>query len=356
MNTEIISGLIKNINRNLIEDIKIMEICGTHTNQIAKLGLKSLLSDRIHLISGPGCPVCVTEEEYIDYAIILLRNYPVTIVTFGDLMRVKGSKESLLDMKSSGFDVIIIHSPLDIINLAKRNITKKYVLLSVGFETTAPIIALTIKKTAEQGLNNIYFLTSLKLMSPVLHHILMDKSNKIDGFICPGHVATIKGSNYFKFISDIYKKPAVITGFEALDIISSIHFLVENIKCDESNFDNYYKRCVSDDGNIVAKMQIATVFDCSDGMWRGIGRLEKSSLVINKEYEFLDARKVFKNDLKVNSFKKTKCQCSDILLGVKSPTECILFGKFCTPVSPQGPCMISIEGTCAIAYKFMEDI
>lgn len=356
MNTEIMSKLIIDINQNVNENIKIMEICGTHTNQIARFGLKSLLSDRIQLISGPGCPVCVTDEEYIDSAIYILKNNPVTIVTFGDLMRVRGSEESLLDLKGYGYEVLIIHSPLDIISLAKQNPNKKYVLLSVGFETTAPIIALTIKKTVEQGINNLFFLTSLKLMNPILHHILKERSSKIDGFICPGHVASIKGSSYFKFISDLYKKPAVITGFEALDIITSIHFLVKNIKSHQFNFENYYKRCVSEDGNMMAIKQIDDVFLRGDGIWRGIGRLENSSFFIKREYEFLDASKVFKIDLKTKNYKKSKCQCSDILLGIKKPTECILFGKSCTPNLPQGPCMVSIEGSCAIAYKFMEDV
>ena len=350
MNTEIISKLIKDMNRKAKNTIRIMEVCGTHTHQIAKLGLKSLLSEQIQLISGPGCPICVTNEDFIDAAISLLRNNSVTIATFGDLMRVSGSEENLLDMKSLGYHILVIHSPLEIIKLSEQNKEQIFVLLAVGFETTAPVIALTIKTVAERGINNLFFLTSLKLMSPILHYILDQKSNKIDGFICPGHVASIKGSNYFRFI---YQKPAVVAGFEALDIVSGIHFLVKEITARENRFENLYKRCVSENGNNIANLLMEDVFDSDDEIWRGIGRVENSSLIINRKYDFLDARKVYNIDLEIKYRKKTNCQCSDILLGNKKPTECKLFSNICNPKTPHGPCMVSAEGACSIVYKFM---
>jgi len=229
MEKKIIQQLIKEINSMATQEIKIMEVCGTHTQMISKLGIRSVLSSKIKLLSGPGCPVCVTDEKYIDTAIEMLNQYDVTIATFGDLLKVKGTKNCLLDEKSKGKNVRVIHSPLDLIEMAEDNKNRKIIFLGVGFETTAPIIALTIKIAFEKRLNNLFFLTSIKLMSPILHYILKQPDNQIKGLICPGHVASIKGANYFEFIVDDYNISAATCGFEALDILGGIHYLVKQI-------------------------------------------------------------------------------------------------------------------------------
>ncbi|WP_053957703.1 hydrogenase formation protein HypD [Inediibacterium massiliense] len=356
MDKKLIKYLVNEINKMAQKEIKIMEVCGTHTQMISKLGIRSLLSPRIKLLSGPGCPVCVTDEKYIDTAIEMLNNYDVTIATFGDLLRVKGTKNCLLDEKSKGKNVMIIHSPLDLIEMAKDHKEKEIIFLGVGFETTAPIIALAIKTAFEKSIDNLFFLTSIKLMPPILHHILKQPKSQIQGLICPGHVASIKGASYFKFIVDDYNVPATVCGFEALDILGCIYYLVKQISNNEKrHFENLYKRCVKHQGNPVANGLLEEVFQVSHGQWRGIGEVENSFLTIQKKYEDLDAEKNF--IVKIKSQKHiTKCVCSDILLGNKTPRECELFHRGCNPLTPHGPCMVSTEGACAIAYRYREEV
>lgn len=356
MDKDLLTHLINEVNSMATEEIKIMEVCGTHTQMIAKLGLRTLLSPKIKLLSGPGCPVCVTEEKYIDCVIEILNKYNVTVATFGDLMRVRGGKESLLEEKGKGKDVRIIYSPLDLIEMAEKNRGKQIVFLGVGFETTAPIIALAIKTASEKGIDNLYFLTSIKLMAPILHYILKEKNHQIHGFICPGHVATIKGSGYFKFINKEYHIPAAVCGFEAIDIVAGIYYLVKQItQEEEESFKNLYERCVSPQGNRTANLLIDEVFNIADGEWRGIGNIENSSLQMNEKYARFDARKAFvveNQQVKVSM----GCDCKDILLGKKTPRECKLFKDRCNPMDPLGPCMVSTEGACAIAYRYGEEI
>lgn len=354
MNKNLIQQLIKEINIMANDEIKIMEVCGTHTQMISKLGIRSVLSPKIKLLSGPGCPVCVTEEKYIDTAIEMLNNYDITIATFGDLLRVNGTKSCLLDEKSKGNKVIVIHSPLDLIEIAEDNKKRNIIFLGVGFETTAPIIALTIKTAFEKKIDNLFFLTSIKLMNPILHYILQQPKSQVQGLICPGHVASIKGADYFEFIVEDYNIPAAVCGFEALDILGGIYYLTKQISKNEKiNFKNLYKRCVKSDGNPTANQLMKEVFQISNGEWRGIGKVENSFLTINKKYENLDAEKKFR--VKIESQKYiTKCECSDIFLGNKTPKECNLFARVCNPLSPQGPCMVSTEGACAIAYRYRE--
>ncbi len=356
MDNKLIQQLIKEINLMASKEIRIMEVCGTHTHMISKLGIRSVLSPNIKLLSGPGCPVCVTDERYIDTAIEMLNNYDVTIATFGDLLKVKGTKNCLLDEKSKGKNVKVIYSPLDIIKMAEDNKERKIIFLGVGFETTAPIIALAIRTLFEKGLNNLFFLTSLKLMSPILHYILKQPESQIQGLICPGHVASIKGANYFKFIAEDYNIPAAICGFEALDILVGIHYLVKQISSNENrSFENFYKRCVKTQGNLIANQLMEEVFQVSHGEWRGIGNVENSFLTIKKKYATFDAEKNF--EVKIESQTNiTKCACSDILLGNKTPSECQLFERICNPISPYGPCMVSTEGACAIAYRYREEV
>lgn len=356
MDKQIVNTLIRDINRMADRDIKIMEVCGTHTQMISKLGLRTLLSPKIKLLSGPGCPVCVTEEGYIDSAIIILRDHSPIMATFGDLMRVKGSEGCLLDEKAKGKDIRVVYSPMDLIESAESNRDRKFVFLGVGFETTAPVIALAIKTAAERDIKNLYFLTSIKLMQPILHYILKQPESQIQGLICPGHVAAVKGADYFNFLGKEYGIPAAVCGFEALDIVGGIHYLVENITQDKKGtFENLYKRCVRPEGNVKAKELMEEVFEISNGVWRGIGSVENSSLIIRGEYSYLDAARVFEVN---NEFKKAQgaCECREILLGNKAPGECRLFSRVCKPLNPVGPCMVSTEGACAIAYRYREEV
>lgn len=359
MNMALEKHLINEINSLVTEDIKIMEVCGTHTQKIAQMGLKSVISSKVKLLSGPGCPVCVTEESYIDRAITILNTYDVVIVTFGDLMRVRGRKGCLLDEKAKGKDVRVICSPMVLIEMADTNRKKKFIFLGVGFETTAPIIALAIKTAAEKGIKNLYFLTSIKLMPPILHYIFKQSNHEINGLICPGHVATVKGSNYFNFIRTDYRIPAAVCGFDARDILIGIHYLVENIVQNERQaYENLYKRCVRASGNPIANRFIDEVFQTSNGEWRGIGRVQNSALTINEKYAVFNALEVYSIESELNEIESKEtllsCGCKDILLGNKAPRECKLFGQICSPVNPYGPCMVSSEGSCAIAYRYRE--
>lgn len=351
LNKEIIKKLIDNINKEVNSKIKIMEICGTHTHAIAKLGIKSLIDPNIELISGPGCPVCVSDESYIDGCIELLNNHNVIIATFGDMIRVKGTQASLWDKKSEGKRVEIIYSPEDVLVLAKENKDYNIVFACVGFETTAPLIGCIVKTAKEKKIQNLFFFTALKRMEPVIHLMFNDVQLDVDGIICPGHVATITGIQPFQVITQKYGIPAVICGFEAMDIITGIHILVEQITGKKPvECINNYGRCVHKEGNDIAKQIIKEVFKTSDVMWRGIGLIKDSALVLRGEYEYLDVQKRWGMQLKSNL--KKECPCRDILLGIKSPGQCMQFGRNCTPDHPLGPCMVSGEGSCATYYEF----
>ncbi|GMQ55873.1 hydrogenase formation protein HypD [Vallitalea sediminicola] len=351
----LIAKMVQEINGSVDKDIVIMEVCGTHTQSIAKYGIWDMLSPNIKLVSGPGCPVCVTDKKYIDMAVSLSQKEDVIIATFGDLMKVTGTISCLSEEKSTGKDIRIIYSPIHSIQLAKEFPNKKVVFLAVGFETTAPLIGKIIMMAREQNISNLFFLTSLKLMKPILIEILNDKSNCIDGIICPGHVATIKGSTYFSFITNDYNIKSVVSGFEPLDIISGIYLIMQQCKGNVYGHNrNLYKRCVKEKGNHIANKILEEVFDHKDGNWRGIGMISNSAMIINNEYEDFDAEKNFYfNDLP--EIKEDKCICRDILLGKKIPVSCKLFGNQCTPQHPVGACMVSSEGTCGIYYRYRKE-
>lgn len=332
--------------------IRIMEVCGTHTRAVTKSGIRCLLPKEIQLLSGPGCPVCVTCQSFIDAAIEILDLDDTVIVAFGDIVKVKGTNLSLSDKQAQGSQVSVVYSPEDILTIADRNKRKSIVFAATGFETTAPLIAATVKLAVEQKLDNLFFLTALKRMEPVIRFILKDERNKVDALVCPGHVATIIGSDSFKFITDEFGVPAVVCGFETADITYGLCTLLEQLsglKCIQ--FINLYKRCVSASGNVLARRMIEEVFDIADGEWRGIGMIKDSAMILNERYGHLDANKRF--GIKVEkSSSQSKCFCSEILLGIKLPRQCVLFGSVCTPKNPFGPCMISAEGACATHYKY----
>lgn len=334
-------------------DVNIMEICGTHTHQIAKFGLKKLLPPNIRLISGPGCPVCVTEPGYIDALLTLLARDNLVVATFGDLLRVRGTLSSLESQKALGKSVLTVYSPEEAMHFAEKHPHLQVVFAAVGFETSAPIYAALIKCAHKSGVRNLSFLTALKRMGPAIRYLLSESGVKIDGMLCPGHVAAITGVSPFLPISEEYGIPAVICGFEALDIVGAIGILCRQI-AGKSRMQtvNAYRHCVSTTGNTAALGLINEVFAFSDAHWRGIGQIPSSGFEINNKYRQFDARQKFGLTIHTHAQPVLGCDCGDILTGKKTPDMCRSFGRLCTPEHPIGPCMVSSEGACAACYRY----
>lgn len=350
MNTLLMQKIINEINADIQSEISIMEVCGTHTQALLQYGIPSVLNPKIKLLSGPGCPVCVTDELEIDGVIEIINKEKVQVVSFGDILRVPGNKESLMQMKEKGKDIKIIYSPLEAIFIAE-NSEDIIVFFGVGFETTAPLIAATIKMAKEKNIHNLFFYIALKRMEPILNYVLSKADVKPDGIICPGHVAVITGSEYFNFIVKTYQIPAVVSGFELQDIIMGIFCLAKQINNKYPlKLENFYKRCVSNEGNQRTQHLLEEVFEYEEVKWRGIGKIPKSGFKIKQEYAKYDAKIVF--SITRTNKSKNFCQCGDVLIGKKNPYECIYFNKICSPNSPKGPCMVSREGVCYIYYTY----
>ena len=348
---KITKNILDKLNKEEIEPITIMEVCGSHTMSIMKSGLKSLLPKNIRLISGPGCPVCVTPQGYIDTAIELCRNSNVIITTFGDLIRVPGTNSTLQREKALGYDIRVVYSPLDSLKIAKDNEDKEVVFLAVGFETTAPTVALAIDNAKEKGIENFSILNSLKTMPEAMKSLILDSELKVDGFLCPGHVATIIGSNEFDKIAREYKLPLVVAGFETTDIVASIYKIIEARNIDENSAFNMYSRIVKENGNEKALNTIAKIFKPCESVWRGLGTIDNAGLALNKGYESFDILNKIGMEMKEVEPKKG-CMCGDILRGIGEPKDCKLFGQACNPTNPVGACMVSEEGACAAYYKY----
>jgi hydrogenase expression/formation protein HypD len=346
----LIKSMLEKIQTTSIKAINIMEVCGTHTQAISRLGIRQLVEPAINLLSGPGCPVCVTSEGYMDAAIKLSNQPNIIITTFGDMMRVKGSGENLIQQREKGKDIRIVYSPLDAVKLAEENKDKEVVFLGVGFETTTPLIALAVKTAGKKSIKNFSVFTGMKSMEPILHHILADHSHNIHGLICPGHVAAVKGADYFKFIIEKYNIPAVITGFEATDIVGALYFLADQQHKRQKSFKNLYKSCVTAEGNKRAQELMEEVFINCRAQWRGIGTIDASGLELREKYRIYDAAEKF--GVKIEENSSSTCECSEILLGKRLPVHCSFFGKSCTPENPAGPSMVSSEGACSIFYKY----
>jgi hydrogenase expression/formation protein HypD len=322
-----------------------MEVCGTHTHAVAKSGLAYKLKNKIRFISGPGCPVCVSAQSDIDKMISLALLPNVIIATFGDMMRVPGSKISLQGALTKGADIRIVYSPLDSLSIARENPSKKIIFLAVGFETTSPSVAVCVIKAKELKLKNFYIYCCLKIIAPALKNIL-DEKNDIDGFLLPGNVSVITGYKIFDFIANKYKKTAVAAGFSAMEILSAVNMLLVCIN--KPQIKNAYK-WAKPDGNKDAQKLLKRVFKIKDGFWRGFGRIRNSALELKKEFENFDVKKVFK--IKNIKEVKNKCRCALILKGKITPKECPYFAKICMPSKPLGPCMVSSEGICAAYYN-----
>ncbi len=340
---------IKTLSKKLKGDIKLMEVCGTHTQAISRYGLRRLLSENVKLISGPGCPVCVTPSSYIAHSIELAKKGNI-IVTFGDLMRINVFDTSLEKEKATGSQIFAVYSPLDALKIARENKDKDVIFLAIGFETTIPSICVTIEKAKKEKLKNFKILSAHKIIPPPLQILAEDDNLKIDGFICPGHVSVITGSRVYDFLPEKFGKGAVISGFSVFDILSSIKELIKmKIKNSPKNINNY-KRVVKEEGNIEAKKLIDNFFEKEDTEWRGFGVIKQSGLKLKKEWEDFDAGKIEVEFKKPDEIKG--CRCGEVLRGIIAPKECPLMGKVCTPENPVGACMVSSEGSCSAYYKY----
>ena len=329
-----------------------MEVCGGHTMAVHRYGLHSLLPPNVKLLSGPGCPVCVTSTSFIDTAIEISRIPGVIITTFGDLIRVPGSLSSLEKEKMHGSDIRIVYSILDAITLAQKNPGLNIVFLGIGFETTAPTTAAAILKANESSVDNFSVLSSHKIMPPVME-ALIHEGVKLNGYLAPGHVSAITGSSIYHDVAEKFRLGVVISGFEPLDILQSILMLVTQVEQNNPSVEIQYKRVVKPEGNIIAQQVMLEVFDSQDDWWRGFGNIPGSGLKISGKYESFDALKRF--SVKVNvPFEPKGCICGDILKGLKTPSECKLFKKVCNPDNPVGACMVSGEGSCAAYFKYAQ--
>ena len=334
--------------------MRLMEVCGTHTMAVARYGLKGLLPPEIRLVSGPGCPVCVTPNGYIDHAVALCRLEEVTVATFGDMMRVPGSRSSLEQERAEGRDVRVVYSPLDALRLASEQRERKVVFLGIGFETTIPGVAASILEADRSGLSNFFVLSAHKVMPPAMDALAGDPEIEVDGFLCPGHVSVIIGAEAYRFIAEDYGIPCVVAGFEPLDVLRAVELLAVQVMEDRAEVEIQYRRAVRQEGNRKARALVEHVFEPSDADWRGIGTIDGSGLKIRGRFRRLDAAAML--DVTVEPALEPKgCICGSVLKGTKTPGDCALFGNRCTPEHPVGACMVSSEGTCAAWFRYGGD-
>jgi hydrogenase expression/formation protein HypD len=343
--------LVEQIRRRPPIPINLMEVCGTHTVSIFRHGIRQLLPDHVSLVSGPGCPVCVTANRDIDWAIALVHRPDTILATFGDMMKVPGSSSSLAQARAEGCDVRIVYSTLDALSIARTNPHRKVVFFGIGFETTAPTVACSILEAEQMGLGNYFVYPVHKVMPPPMKALVDAEEIRIDGFICPGHVSTVIGSEPYGFLARDYGIPCVIAGFEPLDILQAIDMLLAMRAEDRARVEIQYRRVVRPEGNPVAQEQMYRVFRPADAEWRGLGLIPGSGLEIRDEYARFDARRVFQVDPGPTR-EHVGCRCGEVLRGVVRPPECPLYGRVCTPENPVGPCMVSSEGTCSTWFQF----
>lgn len=336
--------------------VRVMEVCGTHTMSIARFGIRSLLPDGVELVSGPGCPVCVTAQEDID-AFIALGTLPrVILASVGDMMRVPGSSSSLDRLRAEGADVRVVYSPLDALEIAAGSPQSEVVFFGIGFETTMPAVALAIKSAADSLLDNFSVKCVHKLVPPALRALLSSEDLRLSGLLLPGHVTTIIGTESYDFIPAEFGIPCAIAGFEPVDIMLGMESILSQIEERAPRVDNVYGRAVGPRGNAHAKELFAEVFTPCDAVWRGLGVIPGSGIRISAEYASFDADVRFADVLRtLPPAKQTSCMCGQVLTGIISPTDCPLFGTECTPEDPMGPCMVSSEGACAAVSEYGGD-
>ncbi len=330
--------------------VRLMEVCGGHTMAIHRFGLKSLLPESVELLSGPGCPVCVSSQRYLDGCVELSRIPEVIVTTYGDLIRVPASASSLEQERSLGGDIRIVYSVNEALTLAEANPERKVVFLGIGFETTSPASAYAIMDASHRNLSNFFLFSAHKVMPPALK-ALVDEELKIDGFIAPGHVSSITGIEIYRFLAEKYGKGVVVSGFEPLDMMQSVFQLVKQHEENTPLIENQYKRVVRSQGNRKALDLLERVFEPVDDHWRGLGVIPASGLQLRQEFSQFDAGKHFPLSGKESQEPKG-CICGEILKGLKTPKDCPLFNHTCTPDNPVGACMVSGEGSCAIFFKY----
>lgn len=347
---ELVNNLVNSIKEKVNVPFRVMEICGGHTHAIHRFGIESLLPSEIQLISGPGCPVCVTPATWIDSIVQAAKDNELIVTSYGDLIRVPGIIASFEDARRNGLDVRVVYSILDALELAKQNPDKRFLFPSIGFETTTPACAAALQQAEADGVKNFFVSSSHKVIKPAME-ALLDGGADIDAFLCPGHVSTITGSQLYQTFPDKYDVSCVISGFEPVDILLAILKMVEQQNSGKAAVDNAYSRAVSFMGNTKAQELVNDVFDTASALWRGIGEIPDSGLKINKRYSNFDADSIF--GIEMNKYAEPAgCKCPEVLIGKISPPECQMFGQSCTPDSPVGACMVSPEGACNAWYKY----
>lgn len=347
------AALLKEIRELVPGEVRLMEVCGTHTMSIAASGIKSMLPPEVRLLSGPGCPVCVTPPQVIDAVLELSMDKDVILTSYGDMLRVPGSRrgDSLLRRKALGARVETVYSPVDAVELALQNPEKQVVFLGVGFETTAPGTAAAVLTAKEKGAKNFTLWSMLKRVEPALRALIEMDGFNVDGFLCPGHVATIIGADGFAFLPEEYGLPAVVAGFEPEDILRAIYRLAKQLAEKSPRLENEYTRAVSQKGNVLAQRILDQCFEPRFDLWRGLGGIDSSGLSLRDELKDFDAEKRF-GIRYTEAETPTACRCGEVITGRRSPAQCPLFGRACTPEDPVGPCMVSSEGACAAAWKY----
>jgi hydrogenase expression/formation protein HypD len=331
-------------------EVTFMEVCGTHTMAIYRHGIRQLLPENVRMLSGPGCPVCVTPNAYLDRAIALARLPGFVVTTFGDMMRVPGSTSSLHREHARGADIRVVYSTLDALAVARREPDKQVVFLGVGFETTAPTIAAVLLEAQAGGIRNFTVLSAAKVIPPAMAALVADPALQVTGFLCPGHVSVVLGTEPYEPLAREHGLPCVVTGFEALDVLQGVIMLLEQVVAGRAEVQIAYRRAVTSGGNPVARAILDRAFVTADSAWRGLGVLPGSGLALRPALREHDA---FRFDVDVEPTRENPgCACGEVLRGVKTPWECKLFGGVCIPDNPQGACMVSSEGTCAAAYRY----
>jgi hydrogenase expression/formation protein HypD len=351
---ELAARMVRSISEISRTEVRFMEICGTHTVSILRSGIKSALPGTISLISGPGCPVCVTSAEEMDRCISLSRIPGLTVATFGDLVRVPGTESSLREEQAAGAEIRVVYSSLDALQLAREDRNRKVVFLGIGFETTIPTVAAAILQASKEGLDNFMVLSCHKLLPPALAALLESDEVRIDGFLCPGHVTTIIGTAPYLETAGKHGKPCVVSGFEPVDILQSIHMLIRQVEQNECRVEIQYGRAVSAEGNRRARQVMEQVFEPRDSTWRGLGPIPGSGLRLRPEFAAHDAEARFEIETP-EARENPACRCGQVLRGAVTPPDCSLFGKGCDPRKPLGPCMVSSEGTCAAYYRYRNE-
>ena len=353
--SELAQGLISRIQHSSKKPARLMEFCGGHTVTIFRYGIRQVLPKTIEMVSGPGCPICVTANADLDKAIALAKIPGVIIATFGDMLKVPGSRSSLQGVKAEGAEVRTVYSTMDALEAAADNPDRPVVFLGIGFETTAPTVAASILQAEEKGIKNYYVYSLHKLCPPVIRALLDAGEVELGGLVCPGHVSAIIGSHPWEFIASEYGIPCVVSGFEPLDILQCVDMLVAQVERGESKVEIAYRRGVRPEGNRQALELMGQVFEPAPARWRGIGEVAGSGLKLRSKYRRFDAEANF--DIEPGPVAEPAgCICGDILRGVKTPSDCPLFGRVCLPESPVGPCMVSTEGSCSAYYLYGEGL